>query len=96
MTDVDPRVEAAARAIAGENALESDRMAARLDARVALAAADAADLLRDRGRAVPLIEQALSDEGKPGFLEPDGLWTGRIAEAVFDALNGPPGLSGAS
>lgn len=91
MADVDPRVEAAARAIAGENALESDRMAARLDARVALAAADAADPLRDRGRSVPIIEQALSEQfaTKPGDYA-----YGQIeaaAEAVFDALNGEQG-----
>lgn len=91
MTDVDPRVEAAARAIAGENALESDRMAARLDARVALAAADAVDPLRDRGRCVSTIEQAVNEEMRTAahVEEPERGFTGRsIALAVFDAVNG--------
>ncbi len=54
-------------------------------AREGLAAADAADPLRDRGRSVPIIEQALAAWwAVPGPLEP-----GRdLAEAVFDALNG--------
>lgn len=91
----DPRVEAAARAMSGITHWPPDDAAEaamfREQAREGLAAADAVDPLRDRGRSVPIIEQALSAEGKPGFLEPDGLWTGRIAEAVFDAFNGEQG-----
>ena len=49
-----------------------------------LAAADAVDQLRDRGRVVPIIEQAVYNAS----LRPGGS-TLVLAEAVFDALNGP-------
>lgn len=89
MTDVDPRVEAAARAmqmpIAEDERVEGDVNAHyRLLARRALAAADAADPLRDRGRAVPTIEQALAGLGG----DPDPDVYAQAAMAVFDALNG--------
>ncbi len=85
----DPRVEAAARAMSGITHWPPDDAAEaalfREQAREGLAAADAVDPLRDRGRAVPIIEQALAAWwAVPGPLEP-----GRdLAEAVFDALNG--------
>ncbi len=85
----DPRVEAAARAMSGithwppDDAAEASMF--REQAREGLAAADAADLLRDRGRAVPIIEQAVW-KAHQSMLPTDS-----IAEAVFDALNGEQG-----
>ena len=100
MTDrphTDERVEAAARALAimacgearwADGTLRNRELwtnSWRDEARAAIDAADDADPLRDRGRSVPIIEQALAEWwAVPGPLEP-----GRdLAEAVFDALNG--------
>ena len=91
----DPRVEAAARAMwggdgngvswppGGESVPEAELW--REQARDGLAAADAADPLRDRGRAVPIIEQTLLDRWP---LKASAAWVPRLAEAVFDALTG--------
>lgn len=98
----DPRVEAAARAILDngpwtpkwDRALDDIKEMCRTDAQSALAAADAVDPLRDRGRCVSTIEQAVNEEMRTAahVEEPERGFTGRsIALAVFDAVNGEQG-----
>jgi len=87
----DPRIEAAAKALLNvvpwtpkwEAAAEEVRKLVRLDARRALAAADAADPLRDRDRMLPIIEGVLRDRWP---LKAGAAWVPRLAAAVFDAI----------
>ena len=89
----DPRIEATANALydsiaapdvfpwAGEP--DSVRDTYRIEAGLALVAADAADPLRDRDRMLPIIEGVLRDRWP---LKAGAAWVPRLAAAVFDAI----------